>query len=372
MDYSDSIFWNLVRILWKKKYIFLVSIVLVAVITFIVTSLMPKTYKASLTFIVNEKDSGFNISSLIGDLPFDLGGMNANKVDKYIALLKSRRIKDVLIKKYNLKEEYNEEYIELLYKAVDKNIQIHDNMDGTISISCFFKNSPEKAYDMVNTVYNELYKLSLDLNKEKSKNYREFLEKNLNETFAKLALYEDSLKAYQISHKVINFEEQAKFSFAALAELESKGMLYKIEYDVLKENVASGNPKLKEMKERYLSIDAKKQELYRNGDEYILAFEKMPEYGLKYFRLLRGITIQQEILKVLYPIVQNSRIEEKKETVNLQVIDKPFIPQYKTKPKRLTYIIIFVFLTFIIEIMYFSIIQAYKKNKSDLVMWINR
>ena len=103
-----------------------------------------------------------------------------------------------------------------------------------------------------------------------------------------------------------------------------------------------------------------------------MAFDKMPEYGITYFRLSRDIMIQQEILKILLPIVQNARIEEKKQTVNIQLVDPPFIPQYKAKPKRLTYMIIFSMLVGILELFYFSIMDAYKKNQSEINAWINK
>ena len=372
MEIKESIFWNLVRILWQKKYVFIITVFSVALITFIITSLMAKTYKATLTFIVNEDQGGLNISSLISDLPFDIGGMGSTNVDKYIAMLKSRRVKDALIKKFDLWKEYGAEYIELLYKEIDNNIEIQDNMDGTITINCYFKRHPEKAAEMVQTMYDELYSFSLELNKEKSKDYREFLEKNLNETYKLLSLYEDSLKDFQIKNKVIQFDEQAKFSFTALAELESKSMLYKIEYDVLKKSVSANNPKLNELEAKYKAIQNKMNYLYKNGEDYVMAFNKMPEYGLIYYRLLRKVTIQQEVLKILFPMVQNSRIEEKKETVNIQIIDPPFIPQYKTKPKRLTYMIIFTFLAVFLEILYFAFNETFQKNKVEIKKWINK
>ena len=372
MEIKESIFWNLVRILWQKKYVFIISIISVSIVTFIITSIMPKTYKASLTFIVNEEQGGMNISSLISDLPFDIGGMGSTNVDKYIAMLKSRQVKDALTEKFDLWKEYNAEYIELLYKKIDNNIEILDNMDGTVTISCYFKRYPQKAADMVQTMYDELYKFSLELNKEKSKDYREFLEKNLNETYRLLNTYEDSLKNFQVKNKVIQFEEQAKFSFAALAELESKSMLYKIEYDVLKKSVSTNNPKLNELKAKYNAIQNKMKDLYENGEDYVIAFNKMPEYGLTYYRLLRKVTIQQEVLKILFPMVQNSKIEEKKETVNIQIIDSPFVPQYKTKPKRMTYMIIFTFLAVFFEIFYFAFSEAYQKNKKEIKNWINK
>jgi len=372
MVVKESIFWNLLRIVWQKKKILIISFFTSMILTFIITSLMSKTYKAGLTFIVNEESSGFNITSLISDLPFDIGGVGSSKGDKYIALLKSRKVRDVLIEKFDLWEEYGSEYIEFLYKDLDGNIEILDNLDNTLTINCYFDDYPEKALDMVNTLYEELYKYSLQLNQEKSKEYREFLENSLNETYATLAQLEDSMKIFQMENNILIFEQQAEFSFKALAELEAQNILYLIQYDYLKNAVAKNSPELKEVKSRIDAIRTTKENLYKNGEDYVMAFDQMPELGLTYFRLFRDITIQQEILKFLLPVVQNARIEEKKETVNIQIIDHPFLPQYKVKPKRLTYMIVITMLLLFFELFYFSLMDAYRKNKSEINSWVTQ
>ena len=264
MELKNSLFWNLVRILWQRRKIFFISIFSTAIITFIITTLLPKTYKASLTFIVNEEDTGFNITSILSDLPVDIGGFGTTNVDKYLALLESRKIKDVLIEKFNLWEEYDEEYIEHVYKELSQNIEIKDNLDGTITINTFFKRDPQKSADMAQTIYNELYKVSLILKKEKTKNYREFLEKSLDETYSTLEMLEDSLKIFQIKNRILKFDDQIEFSFKALAELEAQKMIFKVEYDYLKSTLAKNSPELKEVENRLEAINRTKENLYKN------------------------------------------------------------------------------------------------------------
>lgn len=370
MVLNESIFWNFVRILWKRKIFFSVSLLSVALLTFIITSLMPKTYKASLTFIVNEEDKGFNITSLLRELPVDISPLGSTNVDRYLAFLESRRVKDVLIEEFDLWNEYGEEYIEHVYKTLAKNIEIKDNFDGTITISTYFKRYPEKAAQMAQRMYDELYKVSLELRKEKSRSYREFLEKSLKETYSNLAMLEDSLRLFQLKNKVLMFDTQAEFSFKAIAELEAQSLLMSVEYDYLKSTLASSSPELRQIESRLQAIHSTKNNLYKNGEQYILAFDKMPDLGLTYYRLYRDITIQQEILKFLLPVVQNARIEEKKETVNIQLLDAPFIPQYKAKPKRLTYVIVITMLLAIFEVLIFVVYDAYKKNQKEIHDWV--
>ena len=370
MEIKESIFWNLVRILWQKKYIFIISIFSVALITFIITSLMPKTYKASLTFIINKEENGLGINNLLSNLPFKLGSGASSDADKYMALLGSRKIKDKLIKEFDLWNVYKVDYIEQLYKSIAKDVEFIDNMDGTITINTYYKRYPEKAAQMCKMVYDELYNLALKLKKEKSTNYRIYMEENLKSVEQRLSILEDSLKLFQIKYKVINFEEQIKISFKVLGELEAQSLYYKIERDVLKTSVAGNNPKQKEINQRLLAIKKSIDDLHRSGEKYLIAFDNMPNYGLSYFRLVRNITIQQELLKVLLPLVENAKIEEQKSTINIQIIDPPFVPQYKYKPKRLFYMVIVSLITGILMLLYFALMHAYRKNEKEIIEWI--
>jgi len=363
---QESLFWNLIRILWQRKKIIFISIFGSMLIAFIITSVMPKTYKASLTFIVDEESSGFNITSIISDLPFDLSGVGASKTDKYLALLSSRKIKDQLIEEFDLWNEYKVKYIEELYREIDQNVDVIDNTDNTITISCMFKRSPEKALKITERYYELLYNFALELKKQKSRDYLEYLEKSLKDTYFNLGKYEDSLKIYQIENRIVKFDEQAQFSFQILSELEAQDILLKTEQNFLRQSVSTNNPDLIVVEKKLESIKNTKEKLYSSGEDYIIAFNKMPELGLKYFRLYRHVTIQQEILKYLIPIVQSARIDEKKETINIQIIDKPFLPQYKVKPKRLTYMIVTAIFVFFVEVFYFVLVDAYQKNRTEI------
>ena len=371
MEIRESIFWNLIRILWQKKIIFSISILSTAVLTFIITTIMPKTYKASITFIVNQEEKGLNISTLVNDLPFNLGNMSSADVSKYIALLKSRRIKDRLINEFNLWEEYNADYIEQVYRSIDDNVVALDNMDGTITVDCYFKRDPEKAAKMAQIVYDELYQFSLALKKENATNYRIFMEQNLKNCRVILTSLEDSLKVFQLENKVLEFDEQVKLSFKVLGEMEAQNYSYKIERDLLEASVSKNNVKLKEINRKIMAIEKYIKNLENEGEKYILALDQVPEYGILYYRLKRDIMIQQEILKILLPLVENAKIEEQKSTVNIQLIDPPYVPQYKSKPKRLLYIIIIVTIVAILELLYFAIEDAYRKNRVEIRNWIS-
>lgn len=372
MEVRSNIFWNFVKIFWMHKIFIIISCAVVFVGTFIITTLMPKTYKANLTFVVLEEERGLNLSSIVGELPFKLGGLTTTDVDKFIAFLKSRRIRDVIIQKFDLWEEYKVDYIEQLYKSLDRDVEIVDNLDGTVTINCYFKRYPEKAVQMAQTFYDELYKVVLELNREKSTDFRLYMENSYNETQKKLAALEDSMRVFQLQNRVVEFETQTKSSFEAVAELEAEKQKYKVQMDYLSTVGTSSNEKLKELQLKYDIVDDNIQRLIKEGENYILALENLPNKGLTYYRLFRDIKIQQKIVEILLPLYQNAKMEEQKKTANLQLLDAPFIPQYKSKPKRLTYMIVITFILFALEILFFAVKETYRNSKTEIKAWLNQ
>ena len=78
-----------------------------------------------------------------------------------------------------------------------------------------------------------------------------------------------------------------------------------------------------------------------------------PQIAMIYLRLVRDVEIQTKILTFMLPVYEQAKIEEKRETPTITILDKPVISERKTKPKRLTMVIVFTFLGFIGSVMFF-------------------
>lgn len=66
-----------------------------------------------------------------------------------------------------------------------------------------------------------------------------------------------------------------------------------------------------------------------------IPFEKIPETGVAYVRLMRDYEyLENKLLEFLYPIYEQARIEEQKDIPVVLVVDKAIAPQKKSAPKR--------------------------------------
>ena len=70
----------------------------------------------------------------------------------------------------------------------------------------------------------------------------------------------------------------------------------------------------------------------------------------------------------LLPLYEQAKIEEKRETPTIIILDKPNMSERKTKPKRLTMAIVLTFLGFIFISSFFVLKERYKIYKNKILL----
>ena len=76
-------------------------------------------------------------------------------------------------------------------------------------------------------------------------------------------------------------------------------------------------------------------------DEGYLKLKGSPDIVMNFLRLQRNVEIQNKILSYIIPIYEQSKIDEKRDTPVVLVLDYPFVPERKAKPKRIVMILLF-------------------------------
>jgi len=83
---------------------------------------------------------------------------------------------------------------------------------------------------------------------------------------------------------------------------------------------------------------------------------------MNYLRLKRNVEIQNKILITLLPILEQSKISENRLTPTILTIDSPQVADRKSKPKRLTAVLIFSILSFILSYLYYFVKSRFSKK----------
>ncbi len=347
---------NKKKILWTTGIICLISIVLY----FFVFDLI---YLSTASIKSSNKGGGLlgslseNIPDLsdIGDIGIG-GGKSSKELASYEEILQSRLCLEELIVKFGLLERDDYKYLEDAIEDFRKNkLTIsQEKLAGVMYIGVYDKN-PIFAKEMVEFLLQKLDKINIELSTTDAKNNREFIEKRYYQAKTDLALAEDSLKAFQMIYGIapdLQIKAAAQSVFTLEAELKAE----EVKLDVVKKLLSTDQPEVKLQEAKVNSLKSKITDINVSTDlNDFLRLGNSPQIALAFLRLQRDMEIQNKILAFILPLYEQAKIEEKRETPTILVLDKPFVAERKKKPKRLTMVVIWTFVGFIFSSLFFII-----------------
>jgi len=325
---------DFIRFLLQRRKAVLVFNAVVALSSVVLSLLLPKWYKSELTFLMETESLGSSIVSMIGYPALeDLFGISSES-EKMLALLNSRRILDAVIDRFSLREVYNTDTAEDTYEELLNNVQFVDNDDETITIECLYKENPEVAAEMANFFFEKLIELEKSLHNEKAKNYRLFMSSALDEAMNELKKSEVDLNEFQNENSIIDMTEQTRVLIQEVSSLEASRITLELERDFLKTTQSIEHPDVRRLSDQIEIMTEQISQIKKGTDHSSMAFEKIPDMSLSFYRLSREVQIRQKIVEFLVPIVEQSRIEEKKDSSKLIILDQAIPAEKKAKPHR--------------------------------------
>ncbi len=375
-------FEDLLALIIKYRKTILINLIVITIAAIIVSLLIPNRYTAKTSFIAPKKKGGLfgdiaGFSNTIKDLSRTIGGRLGTVTDEaynYLVILQSRTASDDVINKFNLRKVYDisekkpyEDVLDELKNYVDFNIED----EGNIVISVTDKD-PKRASNMANYYVEILNKISTQLGATESRNNREFIEKRFLEVKSDIAKLEDSLEVFSKKYNVMAMQEQMKAAITFAAEIKAQVEMAKIERDVLLKNYGPDNPlveqadiKVQELSKQLTNLKFGEDKSIKSSLNIFVPFEKVPETGVLYVRLMRDYEIQNKLLEFIYPVYEQAKIEEQKDIPSVLVVDKAVPPQKKSSPKRMLIVIGAFILSFFFSLGYVLIKESYHTVQTD-------
>src|SRR5258708_24375069 len=151
------------------------------------------------------------LMSQLGSLGGLLGGAAGikNPGDQYVAFLKSRTVFDAIIGRFNLRERYDERYIEDIRKELAKRSTISAGAkDGVISIEVEDED-PKRAAELANAFVDELKALTNVLAVSEAAQRRLFFENQIKKARDQLTSAEVALRKSGVSEGTLKAMPQA-------------------------------------------------------------------------------------------------------------------------------------------------------------------
>jgi tyrosine-protein kinase Etk/Wzc len=308
---------NLLDLLFViKKYLkFIIGIFFISVIaTMIILLLKPKEYKATATILPPMTSE----EGIMANLPSGISGIIKEKTtptDIFVAILKSRSMKDDIIDKFNLVNIYKCETREEARKKVEDNTEIKVTKEKTITVS-YIDTDKERARDIANFYILNLDKKIRELNITNASQKRKFIEERLEDTKKSLKDIEERLKNYQIGNKVVIEKDMGE---VAVGELQGRLIAKKIELEAKQKFTTPNNPDIIKLKNEIEEMEKQ--------------IMKLPPIETESARLIREYKTQETLYTLLVSEYEKAKIEEARDTPTVQVCDWATTPEKKYRPK---------------------------------------
>ncbi len=297
------------------------------------------------------------------------GGTGATELALYENIVSSRRCIEETINKFGLFQRYNEKYMQEAVKHFrEERLEIlKDKTAGTMVIGVYEKD-PQLAKDIVEFLVNQLNKINTELSVQNARNNREFIEKRYEQAKVDLKQSEDSLKKYQDVYGIAP-DITVKAAVQSQIQIEGEIKSEEVKLELLQKILSPDQTEIKMQEEKIKALKKKQNEINTSDNQNeFLKLKGSPDIVMKFVRLSRDVEIQNKILTYVLPLYEQAKIDEKKETPVVLILDQPFVPERKTKPKRLPSVIIFTLVGFGLSYSGFFLydkIREFMKNIND-------
>lgn len=325
---------------WKR--LILVNTLIVAVASIVVALLLPKSYRAGASIFPPEEDSlsGASLGSLLSATA--LVGQRANlpvlatPSDLYAAILKSRTLREELIRRFDLQTVYEVENVDYALRQLRETMRVKVGNEGVVMVS-FLDRSPERAAELANASIEILDRINREKRHNSARNARLFIEARLEQNRTELAAAEDSLRAIQERGRLLIPQQQAEAVITAAAQVEVQLLMREVELGVLGTQLGPDHPDRLALTREVEGLRARMREMESGqaGDSrFEIPLSQYPGLSLTYVRALRAVKVQEAIFELLTQQHEQFRIQENRDTPTVQVLDRASPPVLKERPIR--------------------------------------
>jgi uncharacterized protein involved in exopolysaccharide biosynthesis len=266
-------------------------------------------------------------------------------------MLRSRTIQDRLIDKFDLRKVYRTQRYQDARKKLDARSYIVAEKEGLISIAVEDRD-PNRAAAMANAYVDELHEMNSDLAISEAGQRRVFYEDKVRAERDALALAEVQLKQAEEKTGLLQPDAQARVIIQSVADMRAQVAIREVQIDAMRSYATKDNPELRRAEQELAGLKSQLAKMERNtggagSDNLEVPTRQLPQAQLEYLRSARDLKYHEALYEFLGKQLAAARIDEAKDAVIVQVVDKAVVPERKSGPHRATVILLGVFAAFL-------------------------
>jgi len=316
-----------------------------AVIMVVVSLMLPKWYTASTTIFPPEVSPAASMyaqvfQSVSAPLLGQLGTGTAPET-VYIDMLKSRAIREKIIKEFDLMKVYHASVIEQALDTFHNRCGFTLLVNGLIVVT-YEDRAPQRAAAIANRMIDLLDEFSRNMKTTRAGRTREFIEGQLAQHEKDLAAAETKLRDFQTANDALELDEQLQAAMDIISSLTAKAISLETEMEIMGHYASSSSEEYKRKQREYDEVLAQLKKLKNSAGgsdkdlvrSFLPTLGDVPELALEMIRLKRDVEIQSTVYSMLVQEYEKARIEEARDTPTVQILDRAEVPNLRSRPKR--------------------------------------
>jgi uncharacterized protein involved in exopolysaccharide biosynthesis len=361
------------QVLANSKMSILKVTLVAALLALVVALLLPKMYTATTTVLPPQQNQPSAIA-MLGQLgavaglgSADLGLKNPD--DLFVAMLGSRTIEDRLIDRFDLRRVYSVKQYQAARKELAKRSDIVAEKEGLISISVT-DGDPKRAAELANAYVDLLHELNGNLAITEAGQRRVFYQQQLDTEREALAQAEVALKQVEEKSGLIQPDAQGRAIVSAVADMRAQVAIHEVQLQAMRTYATESNPDVKRAQQELAGLRAQLAKLERNTGELgngnlQVPTRQLPAVELEYLRQLRDVKYHEALYEFLSKQLEASRIDEAKDAILVQVVDKAVLPERKSSPKRALIVLVTSAVAFLLSCLGVLIMETLRRKQED-------
>lgn len=343
-DISLRDIWNAVM---NRRRLVLAFMALGFVLSLVISLLLPNIYLAKTTILPPQQDASLG-TMVASQLPSGLGGFSGllstkSQADVWVSILGSKRVKDSVIDRFDLKNLYGARTMDAARARLDRYVSISKGKEDIITVSVQ-NEDPQMAAEMANHFVMELDKVNQLIGVDSGVRTREFIGKRLNETKSDFAKAEEALKVFQENYRAVSLDEQSKAIFDAIGTIKGNLIAKEVELETFLSFATQSHPNVNSIKAEIRELKQKLKEMERGQPDghkdVFIPTSQVPALGMRLAGFMRDVKVQETLYGMLIQQYEMAKLQENRNVSTLHVLDVATPPEEKYKPRRAIIIIV--------------------------------
>lgn len=341
MSSSGTNLWLFLEVLARRRGLILSLVIITTIIALAISLFLPKYYRAE-ALLLPPKDTSLPVAgvSQLTDVVSVTKGLNlpvlVTTSDVYARMLASRRVTDPIFEQFDLVGRYQSLNRDLAYETFMAMSSFEVTPEGLLRVAIEDRD-PDMAAKLVNALVDRLDEVNRSIATERVRENKGFIESRLQQVQQELDSARANLEAFQMTHKAIDFDQQARLAVEQAIQLKVRLAETDINLNLARGKLSKDNTDLLELQKRRETIAdqiALLESTNYDSSFFSLPIASIPRLRGEYDELYGKVRINEGLHRTLLTHLEQVKLQENEGIPTITILDRAIPPHTKSRPKR--------------------------------------